>query len=751
VDYNIQYMLTVVDQLTPALRRAQAQIKNMDKLLRGLGKTVHIKLDVAQAKAALKSLKSPELKASVKAAAQTAGGTGRGRRGSSAVIDGAVGSSMLAPLIYATKSAVGFESSMVEVAKATNLTGAPLEDMKRRIMELSNTTGTAAVDVGDMLATFARGDSSLSPDALVEYSRMAVEAVGALDGVNKDQASAAILRAGADFKLSASEVRNFMGGVDLLSDTIATLDPAPLLDYATAVSPIARGMGMAKEEAMAFGATLLSSGYEAGQSSAALDNLFRMLRSGKGDGGFKQLGLDANALRKMKPEQVLNAMADAAKSIDPSKFTEIGTAIGGIHYGKELTAMLVNVDKYNQSLGLMNDKTAQSTRLSAGFEKFLASSAGQLAIARQEAENAGIALGGTFAPMIASAARSVGDFVQNLNQNYPALLKVLVGGLAVAGGLIVMGAAVSLTGSALSSLSVVSAFAGKSIGMLKFVFAEGLLSTNMLSAGVMRLNAAFLANPIGVVVMALAAFVALCALAWDHSATLRETVGKLAEPFVALGNILGITTDFGTAFDYVMVGIGASLSAALIPITGLIENFKLLGSAWDNIQSGNYKGAAGDIFGAMTGGGWRKEIERVGTGAVRDWKGVGAKKEANAYSGMMNGDSAYSYARAPVITAQPKIDQIRVQAGIGGGGGADKAAQAAQLNQQSASTGVQTAQQNAQAVETMMNAASKQSDASSQLGNIINQFSAAVSTFAATASKPLTVNVAGSLGDQGRG
>jgi hypothetical protein len=85
------------------------------------------------------------------------------------------------------------------------------------------------------------------------------------------------------------------------------------------------------------------------------------------------------------------------------------------------------------------------------------------------------------------------------------------------------------------------------------------------------IGAAMLANPVGVVVGAIAAFVAVVAAAYSYSEPLRAAVGRLWDALGKLANAFGITGSFGDNFGAVMGWIGDKVSFFVNGIAKAVE------------------------------------------------------------------------------------------------------------------------------------------------------------------------------------
>jgi tape measure domain-containing protein len=131
-----------------------------------------------------------------------------------------------------------------------------------------------------------------------------------------------------------------------------------------------------------------------------------------------------------------------------------------------------------------------------------------------------------------------------------------------------------------AALGAIAGLRGFAIAARLNVAVNGLLAGSMLTLrsagnsliGVFRgVAAAMLANPVGVVVGAIAAFVAVVAAAYSYSEPLRAAVGRLWDALGKLANAFGITGSFGDNFGAVMGWIGDKVSFFVNGIAKAVE------------------------------------------------------------------------------------------------------------------------------------------------------------------------------------
>ncbi len=257
--------------------------------------------------------------------------------------------------------------------------------------------------------------------------------------------------------------------------------------------------------------------------------------------------------------------------------------------------------------------TNRLSRITQMIREWTASMEGQAAIAQFFASLRDIA--SALLPILGAVALSIVNVINTLGPTLPGLSQGLLDVMTAAEPLMTVFTqmavvVLSALGPALSFLApvlgpLVAAFVAARVATAAWAVAQGIASAATVaynvaigiaqvaqlayavatSAGTARLvawaaaqwlvNAAMSANPIGLVVVALAALVAGLALAWNHSETFRAVVTAAWD---------GIRTAAGVAWDY-LSGVFAAIPGVLASVggffTGLWQSYVV--PAWNGI------------------------------------------------------------------------------------------------------------------------------------------------------------------------
>lgn len=189
-------------------------------------------------------------------------------------------------------------------------------------------------------------------------------------------------------------------------------------------------------------------------------------------------------------------------------------------------------------------------------------------------------------------------------------------------------------------------------------------ATRVWTAAQWLLNAALTANPIGLVVVAIAALIAILVVVYKHSETFRKAISRLWEAIkTGVTEAIGFITDFGSTIVDTFADAGTWLvDAGKALIQGLIDGI------------GDMLGPVGDAIGAVVGFiGDHLPGSPIKRGPLKSWNNGGAGKRLVGFlaDGLANTspvESAMDKLSSKVSVATGRIGTPNLAvAGAGGG------------------------------------------------------------------------------------
>lgn len=358
-----------------------------------------------------------------------------------------------------------------------------------------------------------------------------------------------------------------------------------MADMADVTAKAADGLGLGVEQLQAWQFAMARGGVEAVEFQDAVKEMnIKMAKAMSAEGGerdlFAALGLSLADLQKMKPEEVLDHVADSFQKIDEIEDPTLRAqaAAARMHAANELFGgagqkMIVGLKSGSEAIAAAREDAVKVGAVIAeedmrAAEKYNDTVADLNATLRR----AGMVIVGDLLPPLEKGVRWVADFAAE----HKGLLTWVMGGVSglalLAGGVAAVSGAYSMAIAPVVKIG--SVLAGPAVGGVK-AFTLALRSgLPVLSA----LRIAILSNPLGLIITAAVAAGAAAYLLWDNwdavVSGLAEGWDWLAGQFSAVWN--AITNLFGGMADSVKGTIGG--------LGDWLGGFDLLGGLFDAVS-----------------------------------------------------------------------------------------------------------------------------------------------------------------------
>lgn len=535
-----------------------------------------------------------------------------------------------ATLAVPVKLAVDFESAMADVRKVIDFeTPQQFKEMGEDILALSQRIPMTAKGLADIVA--AAGQAGIARNELLLFAESAAKMGVAFD-ITAEQAGQMMAQWRTAFKMSQEEVNELADQINYLGNTTAASAPK-ISDIVTRIGPLGEIGGATAREIAALGTTMVSVGVGEEVAATGIKNLILRLTSGasatkKQKNAFKALGLSATRMAKMMQEDAqgaILAVINALRKIPEHKRAAILTDLFGRESVAAIAPLVTNVEQLEENLRKVGDATQYAGSMEKEFEARSATTANSLQLLMNTITRLGVTVGSVLLPPLAELAQSVAKVVGKIADwmgKHEGLTKVLVYatstmlalkiaiavvGFAIGSVLVKLAhfyvwmvknniatkiATVSTKAWALAQkgLNVVLGLSGKLLSVGKLIAYNVAtkavaLGTKLWTAAQWLLNTALSANPIGLVVMAIAGLIAGFTLLYKKSEAVRSIISKLWD----------------------VIGIGPRVVAAAIgkvrdfaAVLGKIKIPNIFEAMWGGI-TGMAKTAAGKI-GSIFGG-----------------------------------------------------------------------------------------------------------------------------------------------------
>lgn len=461
------------------------------------------------------------------------------------------------------KSAIDFESSMADVKKVVDFKDDnEIKGFSNEILKMSQVIPMTADGLTQVAA--AGGQMGLAKNELLKFTEMAAKTAVAFD-ITAESAGDTIGKIKNILSLSLDETGEMMDVINHLSNNNAA-KAGEIVEVMKRIAGIGKQVGLAKEQTAALASTFISLGKAPETAATASEALLKKLNnieslSPKTRAAFKKTGLSIkkfSAMMKTDAQGAVLKFLETMNNIEPQKRGALLSAIMGTNYDSDVATLISGMDVYKKTL---DEVSSKEKFLGSNEKEFQARSntvANKIQLMKNTLNSLSISIGNVFLPYISKAVEKITSVIKKITEFVrsnedlvkkigfsvaaffgfnvamttlkasSALLTLSLGGYrqilmmlpfdcvklnaSLSQCSITMKAKATLTALASKALNSFS-LATKTAGGTSLGFVGGL---KKIVLGFRALSLAFLSNPIGLILAAIATAGALIYKYWDH-------------------------------------------------------------------------------------------------------------------------------------------------------------------------------------------------------------------------------------------
>ncbi|MBD1559516.1 phage tail tape measure protein [Vibrio sp. S9_S30] len=345
-----------------------------------------------------------------------------------------------AVLAVPIKLAVDYEAAFTEVTKAVNdATPKELEEMRKQIVLEAPKLGVTQEGLAAIIAEGGR--NGIAKDELFDYARAAAKMSVAFDGLNAEEAGAAMMKWRTTMGLTQKEAESLADAVNHVGDNLAT-NAKDVTEVLVRQGAVITNSGLDEIQAAALSGAVLSGSASTEIAATATKNLLLSLTAGdSASGGQKDammtLGFDpADLARDMQEnapktvEQVLLAIKD--------QDADVQTALMKNLFGSEsigsIAPLLQNLENFRKAFNLVEKDTNFAGSMQTEFEKQTATANFKIKAFVSTAAGLATTIGNTLLPPLAATLdvftpmlASLTEGITNMATAFPTLTTAIVG------------------------------------------------------------------------------------------------------------------------------------------------------------------------------------------------------------------------------------------------------------------------------------------------------------------------------------
>ena len=458
-----------------------------------------------------------------------------------------------AALAIPVKFYMDVEESQADLRK---ILGKEAEKYYDDLAELSKNGPLSQIEINEIAGSLAQ--SGIKGEDIVAYSDMAGKMKVAFD-ISTDEAGTFLAKTKEQLNLSKDELFSYMDTLNMLSNNYS-VTAAQLADVSARTGGFAKSINLSKESNMAFATSLISTGVTAEQTSTVLGKLYSELSQGantknKAD-ALKHLGFDPKTINKEMAENAEGTILKVLEKIKNSNVADKSALISDI-FGSDksvingLSVLSENLDGVKEKLDKAKQAVSENERVNGEYEDRINTLTNQLKIFRNNAFNALADIGKSIAPELKETLNTLKEFagkVANFIKENPKLVafivklvagfaamnlgmgvanKLLLGPFAKGVGWLYKFGAFKSKGGVFFALKKMFPLASKLFGTFVKIgtFIGGKFIGIIKMVG-LALKAAFVANPVGLIIAAIVAVIAIFVLLYKKCEWFRKGVDK---------------------------------------------------------------------------------------------------------------------------------------------------------------------------------------------------------------------------------
>lgn len=476
----------------------------------------------------------------------------------------------------AVKTAADFDSAMSEVAAISGATGSDFDALREKARELGSKTKFSATEAAEgmtymSMAGWKTADMLEGIEGVMNLAAASGEDLATTSDIVTDALTA--------FGLSAKDSGHFSDILAAASSN-ANTNVSMMGETFKYCAPIAGSLGYSAEDVAVAIGLLGNAGIKSSQAGTVLRKMMTELTgeleiSGKAFGDVKIQTENADGSMKDFSQILAELRVYFGKMTEAEQASTAEMLVGKTAMSGLLAVMNAAPSDIDKLTNAITNCDGEAERMASVMQDNLA---GQMTILKSQLQELAISFGDILVPVIRDVVTHIQNLVDKFNQLDPHTKELIVKiGLIVAAVgpvLVIVGKVISAIGTIMSILPALG----------------GVIST--ITGGASALFAVLAANPIGLVVAAIAALIAIFVTLWNKCDGFREFWINLWEGVKSVFNKAweGMKSVFSTVIDFIKKNWAGLLTFLVNPVAGafklIYDNCEGFRRFWDNFLEG---------------------------------------------------------------------------------------------------------------------------------------------------------------------
>lgn len=422
-----------------------------------------------------------------------------------------------AALVGASKTAIDFESAFAGVTKTVDGTEEQLEEIKQGILDLAEVTASSSTEIAAVAE--AAGQLGVKTENILAFTETMVR-LGDSTNLSADEAATAIAQLYNVMGADINTVDQFGAALVELGNNAATTE-SDILNMASRIASSGHQVGLTEQEVLALATTLSSVGLEAEGGGSAISAVITQIdkdvalntdtlstwaeMSGMSVKSFKNLW-ETDAMSAI--QNVVSGMGDAAAGGQNLNVILDELGVTSLRQTDTMKRLSSASELMSSMVDLSNNAWEKNAALTNESAKRYETTAAKITQMKNTITELCVKLGDILLPIIQSVINAISRFANWLTNLNPAVQKVIVAVLAIV--------------SALGPFMIILAKLITSFGTIMTIVPKIVTVIKAVKTAFAAFNATLLANPIVLIVAAIAALVAGFVLLWNKCEGFRN-------------------------------------------------------------------------------------------------------------------------------------------------------------------------------------------------------------------------------------
>jgi TP901 family phage tail tape measure protein len=422
-----------------------------------------------------------------------------------------------AALVGASKTAIDFESAFAGVTKTVDGTEEQLEEIKQGILDLAEVTASSSTEIAAVAEV--AGQLGVKTENILAFTETMVR-LGDSTNLSADEAATAIAQLYNVMGADINTVDQFGAALVELGNNAATTE-SDILNMASRIASSGHQVGLTEQEVLALATTLSSVGLEAEGGGSAISAVITQIdkdvalntdtlstwaeMSGMSVKSFKNLW-ETDAMSAI--QKVVSGMGDAAAGGQNLNVILDELGVTSLRQTDTMKRLSSASELMSSMVDLSNNAWEENAALTNESAKRYETTAAKITQMKNTITELCVKLGDILLPIIQSVINAISRFANWLTNLNPAVQKVIVAVLAIV--------------SALGPFMIILAKLITSFGTIMTIVPKIVTVIKAVKTAFAAFNATLLANPIVLIVAAIAALVAGFVLLWNKCEGFRN-------------------------------------------------------------------------------------------------------------------------------------------------------------------------------------------------------------------------------------